>query len=91
MESQVTRHPAPPPASGSHLLVVIDHRQARIYSAQVRTEHAGVEVPESYTKRRTKASAFSATCRQPLSMVSAWPRLGIWMISVTPGFRACRS
>ena len=35
MEPQVTRSPPPPPDSGSHLLVVIDHRQARIYSTEL--------------------------------------------------------
>ena len=28
--------PAPPPAAGTHLLVVVDHREARIYSAELR-------------------------------------------------------
>src|SRR6266851_3243891 len=36
------------------------------------------------TKRLTNSSALSATSRQPLSMVSAWPRPGISAISVTP-------
>ena len=31
----------------------------------------------------------SHTSRQPLSMVSEWPRFGISMISVTPWFRFC--
>jgi hypothetical protein len=34
--------------------------------------------------RSTKASAVSATSRQPLSMVRAWPRPGISVNSVTP-------
>ena len=38
----------------------------------------------------TNASALSATSRQPLSIVSAWPRLGISTISVTPSLRFCR-
>src|SRR2546428_5176564 len=36
------------------------------------------------------ASAVSATSRQPLSIVSACPRLGISTISVTPSFRCWR-
>src|ERR1700682_1075540 len=36
------------------------------------------------TKRLTNSSALSATSRQPLSIVSAWPRPGISAISVTP-------
>jgi hypothetical protein len=42
-----------------------------------------------YEKRRTKASAVSATSRQPWSMVSACPRPGISTYSVTPSFRCC--
>jgi len=38
-------------------------------------------------KRWTKASAVSATSFQPLSMVSAWPRPVIFLISVTPALR----
>ena len=41
--------------------------------------------------RETKASATSATSFQPLSMVSECPRLGIEVISVTPGLCFCRS
>ena len=37
----------------------------------------------------TKASAVSATSRQPLSIVREWPRFLISMISVTPGLRCC--
>ena len=43
-----------------------------------------------YVKRLMNARAVSATSRQPLSMVSAWPRPGIWTISVTPSFRFWR-
>src|SRR5262245_58068429 len=39
--------------------------------------------------RCTKSSAFSATSRQPASMVSACPRPGILTISVTPVLRFC--
>ena len=39
-------------------------------------------------KRLTNSSAVSATSRQPLSIVSACPRLGISVISVTPVLRA---
>jgi hypothetical protein len=35
-------------------------------------------------KRWTTASALSAVSRQPLSMISACPRPGIFSISVTP-------
>src|SRR6185436_77871 len=42
------------------------------------------------TNRWTKSSAVCATSCQPLSMVSEWPRLGIFLISVTLGFRFCR-
>jgi hypothetical protein len=45
--------------------------------------------PGCYAKRWTKASAVSATSRQPLAMVRAWPRLGISTISVTPSVRCC--
>ena len=37
----------------------------------------------------TNSSAVSATSRQPLSMVSAWPRPGISLISVTPSLSFC--
>ena len=43
-----------------------------------------------YTNRWTKARAVSATSRQPLSMVSEWPRPLISTISVTPGLRFSR-
>ena len=43
-----------------------------------------------FTKRSTNASAVSATSRQPLSMTSPCPRLGISTISVTASFRFCR-
>src|SRR4051794_6414785 len=43
------------------------------------------------TQRLTKASEMSQTSRQPLSMVSPWPRLGIVTVSVTPGLRDCFS
>jgi hypothetical protein len=39
--------------------------------------------------RLTNSSAFSATSRQPASIVSAWPRPGILTISVTPLLRFC--
>jgi hypothetical protein len=41
------------------------------------------------THRRTDASALSAISRQPLSMVSACPRPGIFSISVTPWLSCC--
>ena len=41
------------------------------------------------TNRLTNPSAVSATSRQPLSMVNAWPRPGISMNSVTPLFFFC--
>ena len=40
-------------------------------------------------KRLTKSRAFSATSRQPWSIVSEWPRLGISTCSVTPGLWLC--
>jgi hypothetical protein len=40
-------------------------------------------------KRCTNARAVSATSRQPLSIVSACPRLGISTISATPSLRSC--
>jgi hypothetical protein len=40
-------------------------------------------------KRWTKSRAMSATSRQPLSMVSACPRFGTSVISVTPSLRFC--
>ena len=43
-----------------------------------------------FTKRVTNASAVLATSRQPLSMTSPCPRLGISMISVTAWLRFCR-
>src|SRR5262245_41991971 len=39
--------------------------------------------------RLTNSSAFSATSRQPRSIVSACPRRGILTISVTPLLRFC--
>ena len=42
-----------------------------------------------YTNRFTNASALPATSRHPLSIVSEWPRFGIFSISVTPGLRRC--
>jgi hypothetical protein len=47
------------------------------------------ESGERYAKRCTNASDRSATSRQPLSMVSAWPRLGTEVISVTDGLWRC--
>ena len=70
------RHPDPPAGEG---------RPARDRLTGGDDGHLGgggrliVEV-----KRLTKASAVSATSRQPLSIVSAWPRPGISTISVTP-------
>jgi hypothetical protein len=40
--------------------------------------------------RLTKSSAVCATSRQPWSIVRAWPRFGIFTISVTAGLRLCR-
>jgi hypothetical protein len=45
---------------------------------------------EPYVKRCTNSNAVSATSRQPLSMVSECPRLGIFVISVAAAFRLCR-
>src|SRR5438270_7401787 len=44
---------------------------------------------DAHANRRTKASAVSATSRQPLSMVSACPRPFIFTISVAPSFFCC--
>ena len=41
------------------------------------------------TKRRTNANEMSATSRQPESIVSEWPRPGIFVISVTLGLPFC--
>jgi hypothetical protein len=41
------------------------------------------------TNRWTNASALSATSSQPLSMISACPRPGIFSISVTPWLSCC--
>ena len=43
-----------------------------------------------WTNRRMNARAVSATWRQPLSITSACPRLGISTISVTPWLRFSR-
>src|SRR5260370_30725496 len=43
-----------------------------------------------YRNRLMKASAVSATARQPLWIVGAWPRFGISTISVTPALRFWR-
>ena len=43
-----------------------------------------------YVNRCTNLSAVSATSRQPLSIVSEWPRFGTLVISVTAGLRRCR-
>jgi len=40
-----------------------------------------------WAKRRTNVRAASATSRQPLSIVSAWPQSGICLISVTASLR----
>jgi len=42
-----------------------------------------------YVNLLTKLSAVSQTSRQPLSIVSEWPRFGIFTISVTPSLRFC--
>jgi|SRR5262245_446953 len=42
-----------------------------------------------FVNRVTNSSAFWATSRQPASIVSACPRRGILMISVTPSLRFC--
>jgi hypothetical protein len=42
-----------------------------------------------YVNLLTKSSAVSQTSRQPLSIVSEWPRFGIFTISVTPSLRFC--
>src|SRR5205085_2337319 len=60
------------------------------------TRKATFEVAEgrpgsfAQAKRWTNARAVSATSLHPLSMVSEWPRPGIWVISVTPGLRFWR-
>jgi len=43
----------------------------------------------AHVNRLTNSSAFSATSRQPASIVSACPRPGILTISVTPSLRFC--
>ena len=44
----------------------------------------------AYANRLTKSSADWATSRQPWSIVRAWPRFGIFTISVTAELRRCR-
>ena len=65
------------------------HRRSRS-SRQARRRPVLHEHRYRETKRITNASAVSATSRQPLSMTSQCPRLGISMISVTVWLRFCR-
>src|SRR6476660_4829930 len=58
----------------------VDGRDARVYHATLRW---------LAVNRLTNSSAFSATSRQPASIVSACPRPGILTISVTPWLRFC--
>ncbi len=66
----------------------VNHQQRahrRSHGIATRAYGAGV----ASAKRLTNVSAVSATSRQPESIVSACPRLGISTISVTPSFRFC--
>src|SRR5689334_14324899 len=57
------------------------------------TAPRAIEAPGTLGRRqtnlRTNSNAVLATSRQPLSMVSAWPRPLISTISVTPGLSFC--
>src|SRR6266480_1215500 len=61
-------------------LLILHHSDTHIH-------HATSDVGPCFW---TKASAVSATSRQPLSIVSACPRFGTLAISVTPSLRRCR-
>ena len=66
---------------GVPVSALIVHRSLALHVAQkTRRLHAN---------RLTNSSAFSATSRQPASIVSACPRPGILTISVTPLLRFC--
>jgi hypothetical protein len=87
-------------APGQLGLVVPRHRprvQARLSAqdallARAATGTSGEDVvaATAQTNRLTKSSAFWATSCQPWSIVSAWPRFGIFTSSVTAVFRRCR-
>ena len=80
--------------------VGVAHRAARPlpsrHGAQPQRSHSpSVLAPSerhftAYANRLTKSSAVWATSRQPWSIVRAWPRFGIFTISVTPGLCLCR-
>src|SRR4029077_16740712 len=50
----------------------------------------GRRAETAQANRLTKSSAVWATSRQPWSIVRAWPRFGIFTMSVTAGLRRCR-
>ena len=63
---------------------------SRIPEESVRLATGGEEPSTvTYVNLLTKSSAVSQTSRQPLSIVSEWPRFGTFTISVTPSFRFC--
>src|SRR5829696_282330 len=66
----------------SQLVLAGDERLDAVFDRLVRIGHGPVNL-------LTNSRAVSATSRQPLSMVSAWPRPGISVISVTPSLCAC--
>src|SRR6476620_3568515 len=71
------------PRWSNHLLLVagrLTHRSPPLL-------HAAIVV--IVVNRLTNSSAFSATSRQPASIVSECPRPGILTISVTPLLRFC--
>ena len=90
-----------PDATGRRL--IDDSRLERLHRGRRRRRVVGVPPAEKFrrqieagylglagTNRLTKSSAVCATSCQPWSMVNEWPRLGIFLISVTLGLRCCR-
>ena len=81
-------------ASAGLLDVDIEPRGARDASCQTpspctSTVARGSDEGFAYANRLTNSSVFSATSRQPASIVSACPRPAILTISVTPLLRFC--
>ena len=84
-------------------LVVPLHKRSQVHGGQLPVAQVGdagqqqladlgqlrVQAGVAAANRLTNSSAVSQTSRQPLSIVSECPRLGIDLISVTPGLRFC--
>ena len=68
----------------------VRHRPARQRLSRPQRRRASTVSAMPAVNRCANRSAVSATSRQPLSMVSEWPRLGTFVISVTAGLRLCR-